>query len=227
MNLSEIPSNGGWMFEQPQTGWGIRRPLSTGLTHDQAVSEIIRHRRANPAITIKHSLATDPASVSAELVRYQQARGAMPIDQLPPLTPPSQPAPQVPGASSASVVVIKKIASGAASLMEWEQAGMVPVDQATAEARAAICSVCPKNQQGKSLSEIFTTPLANIIKTKVERLNTMNLRTQSDDKLFTCQACNCAMRLKVWLPKELIDKRRKPEWDAELNQANPRCWILS
>lgn len=219
MNTSQIPP-GGWQFHEPATGWWAPHPI--GHTHDQQVTNIIRHRRANPAITAKLNLSTDPAVVSQELVKFQQKRGAIAPDVLPKLTPPPT-SPHMTEAVKGAVAAVKKMASGAAILMEWEESGMPHVTQDEAEARSAVCVACPKNERGKSLTEIFTAPVAAMIKKKMERKSSMNLRTTNDDKLAVCQACLCPMATKVWFPSELITKRLKPDQRAELH---PSCWIL-
>lgn len=121
---------------------------------------------------------------------------------------------------------VKKVAAGAATLLEWEEAGMPAVDQETANRRAQVCVQCPKNGQEKHLTDYFTEPLAALIRKRFERMKELKIETPFDDKLKTCDACLCPMRSKVWFTKELVLKRLKPEWKAELNQANPRCWIL-
>lgn len=222
MNTSQFPA-GGWVFHQSQTGWWAPNPIAN--THDQQVNNIIKHRLANPAIVAKHKLATDFASVSRELIQYQQKRGALTPDPLPKLTPPIS-APQMSGAVRQAVAVVRKMASGAALLMEWEEAGLPHVDQKQADYRASICVQCPKNEKGKALTDIFTVPVAAMIKKKMERLNDMNLHTPYDSSLATCQACLCPMRTKVWMPSELVLKRLKPDQKAELQPDKPQCWIL-
>lgn len=206
---------------QPQTGWVAPHPI--GFTHDQQVANIIKHRLANPAVVAKYHLATDFDMVSKELVKFQQVRGALAPDTLPKLTPPLS-SPQMSGAVAQAVAVVRKMASGAAALMEWEEAGMQHVEPEVAEHRASICVACPKNEKGKALTDIFTIPVANMIKKKMERLEGMNLRTSHDQNLATCQACLCPMRTKVWFPEDLILKRLKPDQKQELHES---CWILA
>lgn len=222
MNLSQIPP-GGWQFHSPATGWSIPHPV--GVTHDQAVTLIIKHRMANPAITAKHKLSTDFGSVSNELIKFQQARGSLPPDAVPKLVPPSL-MPQMSEAVRDAVAVVKKMASGMASLLEWDEAGMPHVEPAVAEQRAATCSKCPKNDRTKSLRERFTDAVADKYNARFRRMDELNLRTSHDDELKVCQACLCPMRTKVFFPPELVLKRLKTEQRMELNQVNPRCWIL-
>lgn len=222
MNTSQTPP-GGWVWHEPSTGWWAPHPI--GHTFDQQVQNIIKHRRSNPALVAKHNLSVDPNVVGQQLIKYQQMRGALPADPLPKLTPPPQSS-QMSGAVKLAVAAVRKMASGAALLTEWEEAGLPHVEQALASNRAFTCSKCPKNEKGKSFTDIFTVPVANMIKRKMERLNELDLHTAYDDQLATCQACLCPMRTKVWMPIELIAKRLKPDQKAELQPQNPTCWIL-
>lgn len=222
MNTSQTPP-GGWQFHEPATGWWAPSPI--GHTFDQQVNNIIKHRRANPAIVAKHNLSLDPNVVGSQLIQFQQKRGALPPDSPPKLTPPPT-SPLMSGAVREAVAVVKKMATGAALLTEWEEAGLPHVSQEVANQRAATCSQCPKNERGKALTDIFTVPVANMIKKKMERLDGMNLHTPFDSQLATCQACLCPMRTKVWMPTELVLKRLKPDQKAELQPQNPTCWIL-
>jgi hypothetical protein len=223
MNITQIPP-GGWQYFQPQTGW--HAPFPVGMTHQQQVNNIIRHRLGNPAVVAKYKLATDPETVGRELIKYQQIRGALPADPAPKMTPPPIQSPRLVGAVSDAVAVVKKLAAGASALLEWESEGLPHAEPKVAEARAQICSKCPKNQEGRSLTEYFTVPVADLYNKRFKKMHDLNLTTPYDDDLKVCQACLCPMRTKVWFPKELILKRLIPEQRPQLNQINPRCWIL-
>src|ERR1700677_1612152 len=109
MNRSQFP-NGGWAFVQPQTGWSAPNPVSN--TFDQTVTNIIKHRLANPAATRKHKLSTNYDVVAAELERYTETRLGIAPKQLPP--PPQRAS--VSGAVAGAVAGVKKLAAGAALL---------------------------------------------------------------------------------------------------------------
>lgn len=140
--------------------------------------------------------------------------------------PPPQQSPRMQGSIAVGVSMIKKLAAGAASLLEWNEAGLPHVSQEVADKRASICAVCPKNNQGKNLTDYFTVPLAEMIKKRVEVMLEMDLKTPYDDKLKVCEGCLCPLRTKVFFPDELILKRISDQTRSELNQQNPRCWIL-
>ncbi len=217
MNTSQIPPKG-WQFYEPSTGWWAPSPIA--FTFDQQVVNIIKHRLANPAMMVKHKLSTDPGVVGQQLLQYQAARGAI---VLPKPTPPPE-RPYLSGAVQSAVAVVKKMASGAATLFEWDEAGMPHVEPEVAEKRAIICSTCPKNQEGKSITEYFTVPIAEKYNERFQKLESMGLTTSVDSKLKVCSACLCPLRTKVWFPDALILKRLKPEHRAELDH---RCWILA
>jgi len=214
---------GGFQFYQSQSKWSAPNPK--GNTFDRQVAEIIEHRKRNPAMLIQHKLSIDPAVVGNELESFNRARLGIPairpaLEQIPP--PESSPLLSVPVRDAISAV--KKIAAGAALLMEWEESGLPPEPAPVSEARAAVCAVCPKNEKGKSLTELFTVPAANRIQEKLKRLHEMDLKTSKDAELNVCQACLCPLKLKVHTPMSLIQKRLKPEQRAELD---PKCWILA
>lgn len=222
MNTSQIPP-GGWMWYEACTGWWAPHPI--GYTFEQQKQNIIKHRRANMAMVLKHKLPMDDATVGDQLIKYQQARGAIAPDVLPKLTPPMA-SPQMSGAVKQAVAAIRKIAAGTAALAEWESLGLPHVEQSVANERAEICSRCPKNDK-KPLTDIFTVPVANMIKKKMERLDGMDLHTPYDAQLATCNACWCPLRTKIWYPDDLVLKNLKLDQVPELNQDNPRCWILA
>lgn len=221
MNTTQIPP-GGWQFHEPSTGWWAPHPI--GHTFDQQVRNIIKHRQANPAITAKLSLSTDISAVGSELIKFQQKRGAIEPDAIPKLTPPPQSQHIMTEAVKGAVAAVRKMASGAALLMEWQEMGMPAVSKEVAESRASVCVSCPKNEKGKSLTDIFTVPVAAMIKKKLDTLVEMKLFTSHDTQLSVCSACACPLRTKIWVPIELVLKRLKPEFKKELH--NP-CWITN
>lgn len=183
---------------------------------------IIKHRLANPAITAKHKLSTDFDSVGRELVAFQQARGALPPTVLPKPAPPMSPPPSS-GAVAEAVAAVKKMASGAALLFEWQESGQAPVDSELSAKRASICVDCPKNDQG-GFTKYFTASVSENIRKRFQKLHDMKLTTPSDAVLGVCSACLCPLKLKVHTPLDLIVKRMKPEVRADLA---PQCWILA
>ena len=212
----DFPTNGGWQFFQPQTGW--RNPHAmVGL--EASKNAIRSHRLGNPAITAKHNLSTDPAVIEQELIVYNQMRGALP-------KPPSPVAPTffqrssslLPAPVVAAADNIKRAAQGTAVVLDWLQSGGAPVAQELANRRAAVCVACPKNVEGSW----YTVAPAELIRATLSARSDLKLETPHDTALKSCDVCRCLMALKVWTPLEFILARTAPNIMAEFPSA---CWI--
>lgn len=214
---------GGWQFRQPQTNWTAPAPIAN--TFDQQVTNIIKHRLANPAITAKHKLATDFGSVSLELDRFTRTRLGIPMTPTGPKLMPPPHAPQAAGA----VAAVKRMAAGAATIVDWLTSGGGAVSSAISSKRAEVCvsgnggKPCPKHIAAGP-SSWFTEPVAALIKKELSRRADLKLSTPSDDKLRICGVCNCEMRLKVHAPWDIIQKHLKADVRAELWA---KCWQLT
>lgn len=229
-NRNQFPAGGGWTFFQPQTGWN--NPMAM-ISFDGSVKAIVSHRRANPAITNKHALSTDYNAVANELENYTRARLGMPPALSAENPVPKMPAPSalasLSGRAAGAVEAIKKLASGAAVLFEWEESRTPPVAAELATKRASICAGadgsgrCPKNGTQESVAQVVTAAFADGMRKRLQRLHDLNLTTPHDAHIGVCTACLCPLALKVHTPMELILKRLKPNERAELD---PRCWIL-
>ena len=205
---------GGWAFYQAQTKWSAPTPISS--TFDQSVVLIIKHRLANAAITAKFGLATDPVNVGNELEAYTHARLGIPSPKLVP-----QPAVPSPSALAGAAAGLRKMAAGAATIVDWltSGAGAVPAEQSAK--RAAHCLICPKHST-QELSSWFSAPVAALIKKELERRTDLKLSTPVDDKLGICTACSCDMRLKTHAPLDVILKHLKADTRAAHWE---NCWI--
>lgn len=115
-----------------------------------------------------------------------------------------------------------RIKAGIRLLLEWVGDGGLPVEASLANARAAVCAGCPKNDGG-DFKAYFTEPIAKKIQTQIEMKHEMRLKTPSDEKLTVCSACDCPLSLKVWVPLDYTLKHTSEETKARLD---PRCWIL-
>ena len=115
---------------------------------------------------------------------------------------------------------ISNATAGIGLYLEWFGEGR-PVDQLTAESRAATCIGCPKHVKGNILQR-FNDFAAKEIMAVFGILNDFNLKTSRDDQLAICDACDCPMKAKVWSPIEIIKKHIRPEAEAALWD---QCWI--
>lgn len=208
--------NGGWMFRQPQTQW--TNPYAM-VGFKASVDAIRKHRLANPAITSKHRLSTDPTEIGNELEKFTRVRLGLPD----PATSFFQSSSSLPSRVVAAAAVIKRAAQGTGVVLDWIQAGGDPVSQELAEKRAAVCVQCPKNVQGAW----YTEAPAELLKSAIVGWQSLKgskfpFETQQGDKLKSCDVCKCLMGLKVFCPLDSILSRTPAEVMAEF-PAN--CWI--
>lgn len=213
---------GGFFFRQPE----ISHEQMQDWSFDALVNRVIELRRANPRFNLSIDKTTVTNAVDEYTASYMLTlRGGenyVMQDSLP--SPPSFSQPQASRPNSAAVVGKAARASvGVKVLLDWLGSGLVPVDLPLAESRAATCVACPMNKQGDFFQRIEAS-VARRIKNTIELKNSMSLKTTQEDKLFTCQACDCWMPLKVWTPLKHIIETDTPEHRTQLD---PKCWILS
>jgi hypothetical protein len=228
-----FPANG-WVFRQPQTGW--TNPAPIGNTFDQTVQLIIKHRKANPAITAKFALATNPEKVAWELEMFTRKRLGIPEDA--PVPFPGGPS-SLPGGVAAAagdrrgaLWGIKRAAAGTAVVLDWLMSGGKPVAQDLANKRAAICASADNwvDEKGQAQTRCrnnvegawFTTSAAEIIRATLSARSDLKLQTPYDDKLKSCDVCKCLMALKCWTPMGFILNHTKPDIFIEYPDW---CWI--
>jgi hypothetical protein len=215
MSDTTFPTGGGWQFRQPQTQW-VNPAAMIGKS--ASVEAIRKHRLANPAITAKHQLSTDPKAIERELIAFQQARGALPPEQMPASF--FAHSSSLPARVSQAAADIRIAAQGTGVILDWLTSGGAPVAQELANKRAAICVGCPKNVDGSW----FLTTAAEVIKSTLEARKDLTLVTPSDAALKSCDVCKCINRLKVWCPLSHIVAKTK----AEILSAFPaQCWVAS
>lgn len=226
-NEHRIPP-GGWRWYQPETKWRAPTPLSSTL--DQTVQLIRKMRQANPAITAKSKLSTNPVVIKSEVVRYNRKLNGLSEEATPRPFSASHRYSSGAGAGavadrlSGGIHHLKRAAEGTAVVLEWLGSGATPVAQELAEKRAAICVQCPKNVAGAW----FTEAPAELIKKAIETWKTITgktdfeFKTSHDDKLKSCDVCKCLLKLKVHVDIEHILRKTKPEIMAEFPN---HCWI--
>ena len=198
-----------------------------GLTFDQVVKEISKHRQANP----RFSLPTDQASIEAELdqftvARMLKVRGGeqfLQADELGGAIPKASSRPRLERHQGASAVggVNRKMA-GIKTIMYWLGAGGKPVAHRIAVERAVVCVKCPLNVD-LNLSDRLTAIAAEGVRKTVEAKNEMSLSTSYDDQLKVCGACDCKLDLKIWTPIKHIKKESTEE---SISRLDVNCWVL-
>ncbi len=214
-NRHQTPS-GGWAFRQPQTGWTAPTPIAS--TFSQTVQLIIAHRKANPAITAQHKLATNQQVVENELEVYTRKRLGIPETALPFPSSHKSFAQGAVGVVADRISAFQRAAQNTAIPIEWFKTGGMPVAKELANKRAAICVVCPRHEKG----EWYTVAAGEVIKKTIEIRADLKLETDYDAQLQSCGVCGCLLRAKVHTPLNVIVEKTKPEVMAAFP---PNCWI--
>lgn len=223
----QIPN--GFKFLQPETGWQAPRFAS----FQSIVNNLRNHRNSRPDLVAKHGWRTDEDGVAFDVEQFnvrlclqhgwgEYLDGLEVGSGLPPKSrPPSQKeSEQV----SAAAERAKKIWSGVKTLNDWIESGEPPVDSVLSEARAKVCSVCPKNTAG-DFTSWFTRPAAGAIQKQIERLSDRKLSTSFDKIINVCDVCLCPLKLKVHTPKEFIKAHLSESVLTDLMQVK-QCWIV-
>lgn len=91
-------------------------------------------------------------------------------------------------------------------LLNWKLKGGSLVDQATANARAEICSGCHNNKPTKEVRKSCCGggAAANAALYAARKLIIQNKTTSSDKKLLVCDLCKCDLKIKVWIPNDAL-----------------------
>lgn len=197
------------------------RPMGELYWDFETLCQNVRARRlANP----RFQLATDIAAIKVEV----DAQNAMRLFSMPNMehfyineTGPAPSFPRPRWSQRGGVVRAANTAAGTALLADWLGDGGKPVDATEAERRAQVCVKCPKNDLGDFWTRIQAAA-ASRLKQLMEMKAGMNLKTSADDKLMSCQACDCWNPLKVWVPMPYVQKHTSDETKAKLDAS---CWI--
>lgn len=114
----------------------------------------------------------------------------------------------------------RKLHVGASTLVDWFGGGACPVDLKVADMRASVCVRCPMNQSGSwhdRWGEYADTVLGVFW-----WLKTKGCETDKDERLHICMACDCPMKVKVWVPRDVIDRHLSEETK---NKLWSECWM--
>ena len=116
------------------------------------------------------------------------------------------------------VIAVRKIRGGDVArfvytVKNWILKGGKPVDSQEAERRAEICASCPMNVPvaGCTACRRLASSLFPSLK---------DHSTAFDAELKGCGGCGCDLKLKVWLPFEVL-----PDGTEDAGMYDEACWI--
>ena len=116
--------------------------------------------------------------------------------------------------------LFKDYTVGIDTLIEWFGRACATVDNDVAEKRAETCAPCPNNKMvGWQLT---FGRYAQVIMGIRAWLRHKGKITKLDGQLGVCDVCSCPMRVKVWVPIDVI----RNNMDADtVKKLHPKCWI--
>ena len=120
-------------------------------------------------------------------------------------------------------MTIPEMAHGAYVLTKWVGSGHLPVPAWKAVRRALVCEKCENNRSATGWKDRVTAEAAKTVKAIFKYKDNAHLKVPNEDKIGVCSACDCPLKLKVWIPLDVI-------WDntpeTELAKFAKGCWIL-
>jgi hypothetical protein len=224
---TQCPPNG-FLYTQRETGWKSEVAVpSSQWDFDLLCKSLQAHRMSNVPLAIKFKWHTDLNTIKEEVdqvnaIRVLTMPGAQSYVIAGGNAPPKTPAPSTTGPVSAVAGRVRKLISGAGTLLDWLGSRGQPVSPTLAAQRADICIKCPKNDKSE-LTAIFTEPASALIRKQIAQRDDLNLTLPQDGQLGVCSACLCPMKLKVFVDLPFILAHTS---DAVRTELDPGCWIL-
>jgi hypothetical protein len=216
---TELPP-GGWLYSQPLAD-GSARAFKGMMPFGQFCSMVLAFRQANslPGAT-GNQVMDDVDNFTCQRLgddpRWCQKKTAT-----------SYPA-RLANLAKDAVHAATLYSSGVKTLYDWGDEGFKPVGQEEAQSRSDVCTgrttghSCPYNQ-GAAFP--LTGPVAEVIKAHVEKKNRLKLSVLGEDELHACRICRCDMKLKVWVPIELIKAQMTKQVLNDFKTLYENCWI--
>lgn len=118
---------------------------------------------------------------------------------------------------------VKRIPNGISAISDWIGDGGIPVNQGEAQGRANICLRCPANKIQFGFIEAVAAAIKKTVKIKAH----LGLRTHGEKKLGTCEECLCPLKLKVWVPIEVVRRHMMEGEEEKLFSRNAECWQVN
>lgn len=112
--------------------------------------------------------------------------------------------------------LVKNYVGGIRIVTEWLGSGAETVEKEKAQNRTNTCLICPHNKHGVELTESAMSAVREQVGVK----NHLNLHTDGENDLFTCELCSCPLKLKVWIPH-----RRVKLNEGDKDKFPAHCWL--
>lgn len=120
------------------------------------------------------------------------------------------------------VTFFNTVQSFAQFLLNWALTGGKLVDQNTANIRAAICAGCFNNKPTNEIKKggcSSCNKMGGIVLNSIRDKIISGKKTTSEGKLLACALCGCDLRIKVWVPLQVLGQTKE-----EANAWPTFCW---
>lgn len=117
---------------------------------------------------------------------------------------------------------IRRANTGRKILRDWKIDGYAPVPLEQAQARANVCLTCPLNEPDENW--LWDKAKVFYISRSLNLRRIHKIHLAGEDKLNTCAACGCVLRIKVHSPLCHILKHTPKKEHARYPA---HCWVLS
>ena len=194
-NQTQAPP-GGWRFHVVETGRTIK-----GVNRGQLIQELEKHYTAN-SLAIPNDI---PGMIEAFICQEQPGYCI------------GDAGPGTPSRWASFKKTIAQVTSGTRTLSSWVVKGRPLVSQEEADRRAEICSTCQFNVSPSGCTGCSMGTLREVINSLVG-----NKITKDDAKLQSCSICGCALKAKVWVPLDIIQRFLPKAMKEELPG---HCWV--
>ena len=107
-------------------------------------------------------------------------------------------------------------------LLNWYLKGAKLVDQNTANIRAMTCVGCHNNIPTKEIKKggcSSCNKMGGVVLNSIRSKIIGGSKTTSDSKLLACALCGCDLKIKVWIPLEVLGQTKE-----EANAWPSFCW---
>lgn len=194
-NLTNHPP-GGWRYRVEATGVTLR-----GNSMADLAEMVQRHLKANDLREIDQIEEKIEEFICTEKPGY--CSNSRPIAL--------KPGPQV---------SFERIISGTRTLASWIIGGQ-SVSKEQAIERASICSTCQYNKDLEDCRRCSLRSWLGVIAEGLSKLGKGKEATPYDDKLKACHVCLCSLKVKVWVPRDIIAKYLPKDAEKRLPD---HCW---
>jgi hypothetical protein len=220
LRIDALPP-GGWIYTQSETGWKLR---SMDPFRD-AAKQVASHRVANnlPRSTVDEAAVDLDAATCQRLGNDPQWCADVSFAQKKMVDISSPGGVQLAGDDMFGT--FKQVRIGAEVLFDWLGMGGKPVEPSKAQLRADVClNQCSTDDGFNKVGKLWQKMAGNVARAIHDQMlekENRSIKVQNEDRLGTCQICQCHLPLLVQVPAAILAEREPPD---RLAKYPAWCW---